>query len=549
MSKPITGKITTSTWKQKRKNGDIYVWERKTQYVPETRKTKELSRRLLGKIPAGSTTGEMVPTRPERKTTPRPIGISKLLSWIGKESGITEDLLASTDTKTAQKIETLVQFTLFNQHEWLSEIENWQIFYPTPYKETINAEVCTELFTQLSEEKDLEQKYFQARAKRFQINSPTVYEFCNDIGNNDNNETNTVFLTFWDIHNHLPFAFNRQPKKFSNPPNIGKAFKQMGLGGKYKADELVTDAPFFNDGNLPNMVRKNVKFLTNTNLDFPWVHKALEENREKIISNQCPWNKNFYGYSVPIDPELIFTNNGQTKSKKTNKPQQLFLHLFWDRESFEEEEQRFKDVLFEYEMMVKEAEYVELPEFMQREIEKYFNIYLLGDVDDEEAEAEFDVELKEDVYAKKIEDYGYFALISSSTDDCFAALEKFRFQYEFEDLIVDTSTWTSSDCSDLRGVTFCQFILIGYYCFLYQKIKNLKESLQKDIQNTQLNEKSRKEREDLFNWLNGEKLPKILEQIELTGLPFLKARNPIKTPSEKEIKRENLLFRLLGVPS
>lgn len=128
MSKPITGKITTSTWKQKRKNGDIYVWERKTQYVPETRKTKELSRRLLGKIPAGSTTGEMVPTRPERKTTPRPIGISKLLSWIGKESGITEDLLASTDTKTAQKIETLVQFTLFNQHEWLSEIENWQTF-------------------------------------------------------------------------------------------------------------------------------------------------------------------------------------------------------------------------------------------------------------------------------------------------------------------------------------------------------------------------------------------------------------------------------------
>ncbi len=30
MSKPITGKTTTSVWKQKRKNGDIYVWERQT---------------------------------------------------------------------------------------------------------------------------------------------------------------------------------------------------------------------------------------------------------------------------------------------------------------------------------------------------------------------------------------------------------------------------------------------------------------------------------------------------------------------------------------
>ena len=65
MSKPITGKTTTSVWKQKRKNGDIYVWERKTVYIPETRKTKELSRKLLGKIPVGSTNGEIVPTRPK----------------------------------------------------------------------------------------------------------------------------------------------------------------------------------------------------------------------------------------------------------------------------------------------------------------------------------------------------------------------------------------------------------------------------------------------------------------------------------------------------
>lgn len=67
MSKPITGKTTISVWKQKRKNGDIYVWERQTVYIPETRKTKELSRKLLGKIPAGSTDGEIVPTRPKRK--------------------------------------------------------------------------------------------------------------------------------------------------------------------------------------------------------------------------------------------------------------------------------------------------------------------------------------------------------------------------------------------------------------------------------------------------------------------------------------------------
>ena len=124
MSKPITGKTTTSVWKQKRKNGDIYVWERKTVYIPETRKTKELSRKLLGKIPAGSTDGEIVPTRPKRKktedaepqsSTRSRVGSTSLLRWVGEQSGITDDLLSCMDEGSAKKVDTIAQFWLANQ--------------------------------------------------------------------------------------------------------------------------------------------------------------------------------------------------------------------------------------------------------------------------------------------------------------------------------------------------------------------------------------------------------------------------------------------------
>lgn len=553
MSKPITGKITTSTWHQKRSNGDIYVWERQTQYVPETRKTKELSRRLLGKIPAGSTDGKMVPTRPKRKASPKPIGISKLLTWIGKESGITEDLLASTDSNTAQKIETLVHFWLFNMGERISEIENFQIFHPTPYKKTMDVEVCTDLFTQLGKEKELFHKYFQARAKRCDIHNPTVFEFCNNRENNDAEELKTVFLMFWDLHNRQPFAFTHQTKLFENPPVLENSFKQMSFLGNQKAEELVTDAPFFSDDVLSNLVRKHTKFLTKAYISLPWVHEVLQENREKIknATNRCPWDKNIYGYSVPIDAETVLKDSGKARDKKTSKPQRLYLHLFWDQERFAEEEQRLKNTLFEYEMIVKEKEFVEAPEFLQRAIEKYFDIYLLGDVDDEEAEAEFDVGLKEDVYAKTIEDYGYFALISSSTKDCFAALEKVRFKYEIEGLFMDTYCGHFEDIDDLRGLQFCQFVLVGYYCFIRQKIMNLKESLQKDLQNTELDKQCIEGKEDLLKWLNKDTLLNTLEQIELTQILFLNMGNPIKDPSERErnVKRENLFLRLLGVPS
>lgn len=124
MSKPITGKTTTSTWKQKRKNGDIYVWERQTVYIPETRKTKELSRKLCGKIPVGSTDGKIVPTRPKRKkaqdpqpqsTTRSRVGASLLLRWVGEKSRISEDLLSCMAEGSAKKVDAIAQFWLDNQ--------------------------------------------------------------------------------------------------------------------------------------------------------------------------------------------------------------------------------------------------------------------------------------------------------------------------------------------------------------------------------------------------------------------------------------------------
>ena len=140
MSKPITGKTTTSVWKQKRKNGDIYVWERQTIYIPETRKTKELSRKLLGKIPAGSTDGEIVPTRPKRKktedaepqsSTRSRVGSTSLLRWVGEQSGITDDLLSCMDEGSAKKVDTIAQFWLANQGDRLQRMQKWQFLHPS----------------------------------------------------------------------------------------------------------------------------------------------------------------------------------------------------------------------------------------------------------------------------------------------------------------------------------------------------------------------------------------------------------------------------------
>ena len=71
MGRPLTGQLHTGQRRETRANGDVYVYERVTAYDPKTQKTKTVSTRLLGKIPAGQT--EMIPTRPKKtKTSAKP---------------------------------------------------------------------------------------------------------------------------------------------------------------------------------------------------------------------------------------------------------------------------------------------------------------------------------------------------------------------------------------------------------------------------------------------------------------------------------------------
>ena len=53
MARKHSGEIVTRTIRQRQKNGDIYVIERKTQYDPEKKYNVVLSSKIVGKIPLG----------------------------------------------------------------------------------------------------------------------------------------------------------------------------------------------------------------------------------------------------------------------------------------------------------------------------------------------------------------------------------------------------------------------------------------------------------------------------------------------------------------
>ena len=109
MAKPITGKTHVGERREKRPNGDIYVYERITAYDEKTRRTCTVSQKLKGKIKSG--TQEIVSTRPKKRKGKRGLvdatrqhtGLTDILEWVGKVSGIDNDVLNFLRSKSISR--------------------------------------------------------------------------------------------------------------------------------------------------------------------------------------------------------------------------------------------------------------------------------------------------------------------------------------------------------------------------------------------------------------------------------------------------------------
>ncbi len=575
MSKPITGKTSTSIWKQKRENGDIYVWERKTIYLPETRKTKEISRKLLGKIPADSPDGEIVPTRPKRKKTDAAesasasrsrVGASVLLRWVGEQSGITEDLLGCMDKGSAQKVDTIAQFWLANQGDRLQRMQKWQFLHPTPYAGPISKDVYHDLFEHLGLSEDIVQNYFRARADRchkgdaIAFDSSTISSYSRHIKetrqgfNKAGDGLDTVkLITLFDLATNQPIAFAREPGNLADVSGIENALKQLSFLNISKA-QIVTDKGYYSQNNIGQMLRKHIKFLTAVSTDLTWVNRYLQENKSGLetASSLCPWDFNIHGITVAVDVEFTYQrqrNRGNAaKGDSVSETRHLYLHLYLNRQRVGEDEKRLATDLMTLKNDIEMGLWDDLSETAQRKADKYLKISRLG------RGGKLKVTINEDAYAQARRDYGYFALVSNKAGDCFEALRNYRLREKIEEAFKDTKNRLDGtrtrvwDGDTLKGRMFCQFVGLGYQCFLHTKIKELKEQLQSNPADKNLAQKEREQRADLLKWLDKQSMQSLIDWFDCIELTNLKSEGVSDIQRSGDTKRDRLFFRLLGIP-
>ena len=570
MPRKASGKPRVDIVNRPQKNGDIYVYEVTSKYNPAKRYNETLSSKLLGKIPKGET--EMVSTRPRRdpkrevtEALRLNVGVTDILSWIGKKSGIDKDIYDATDKGTAQKILSIAWFWTSNQDKAIRHIEEWQINHSVPYADGLSEDTCYLLMKQLGIDITISQKYFQNRAAHatskasVAVDTTTISsysEHLNDVRfgyNKDGNGLATVkLLTLFSLKDHQPIAFMRQPGNIPDVISVLNALKQLSVLGMNKP-LVVLDGGFFSDENIFTFMQKHTKFLMRGTLDGRWIRPELDSVMDtfETPSNVCPYDSNVYGTSRSItlqfDSGRKYTRNGISKGDIVSEEHRLYMHFYLNVDKARIDKAALlddiKSVKQQLEQGVDEAL---LTKSEQNIVDKYLVV--------NRTPKRFSVRMDDDAILKETRYYGYFMLLSNNKMATFEALreyrlrekteEGFRIDKQYNDAHVTRSKTTTS----LEGRFFCQFVAYGYEEFFQNEINRVKGSLA--IPNgdpAHDNSETFKKEKALLNWLNKMSVSKLFnwfDAVQETTVNTRIAKNRWRTET---IERDRLFLRKLGV--
>jgi len=95
---------------------------------------------------------------------------------------------------------------------------------------------------------------------------------------------------------------------------------------------------------------------------------------------------------------------------------------------------------------------------------------------------------------------------------------------------------------------FCQFVGLGYQCFLHTKIQELKEQLELSLRDSKLAKRDKEQNADLLKWLKKQLMQSLIDWFDCIEMTRLRNDDLTHTQRSRDTKRDRLFFTLLGIP-
>jgi hypothetical protein len=569
MSKRVTGKTHIGERRERRPNGDIYIYERVTAYNDKLQKSYTVSQKLKGKIKSG--TQEMIPTRPKKPKGEKSVvvgaqrlhtGLTDILEWVGKTSGIDEGVRSSFSEGDAAKILSIVRYWIGTGGNTLPRLESWQVMHPLPYREAITEDVYGDLFKAIGRNEDGIQRYFSSRAARLNkspvlaFDSTTISTYSENQSearrgfNKDGNGLNTIkLLTLYSVKDREPLAFAKQPGNVPDVISIENALTQLKCLNLEKP-LIVTDNGYYSQENMMETAWRNVKFLTLVDPHVIWVRETVDALRETLagMSSTCPFDPSVCGATTTRVREFSRvrqrSRNGRASGEKEIFSRRLYVYVFHSPDNGTKKELAFRKDLLEMKAQM-EGGVTEFTKSAQRKIDKYFTCSKIG------RGGQLKIGFNDNAIAEAKKYFGYFTLVSNQAMDTFTALENYRLREKIEELFADQKggldgarprTWYPDN---LRGRQFVQFVALGYHCFLTKKIKEVQAGLGKNISGKTKALVTLEKKLD--KWLNQRSLVQILDWFDCIETTSVQTAMGNYRWSTESVARDRLFLECLGV--
>lgn len=556
---------------QRQKNGDVYVLERTTKYDPVTKKTRTIAQRLIGKIPAGGT--EMVPTRPKRPAAKEPAkdvrsvrlhtGVTDILDFIGRDSGIDEDIRSAFPQKgVADKILSVARYWLATGGQTLPRMASWQAMHETPYAFTMSDDVIGDLFRGIGRDEEGVQRYFRARAGRLGRDAVIAYDSTTVSSysanqhearrgfNKDGDGLDTVkLLTLFAVREGEPIAFAKQPGNVPDVISISNALTQLESLGVPKP-LTVTDNGYYSESNMAEFASRNMKFLTLADTDVKWVREAIDELQDELdgADGVCPFDTDVCGASKTIERHVFTRPRRRARGDKAvgaleRFERRIYVHVFRSPDARSKRESAFNRRLYTVKVQLENGE--ELTESARRWADRYMSVSRQG------RGGRPKVSFKNEAIREARKYFGYFALVTNQAMGTFTALENYRLREKIEEHFgMDkryfdgrrTRLWHPDA---LRGRQLVQFVGLCYRSRLMRKIREIKNTLC-DKSETKTKEQEKLER-NLLGWIRSRSLTDIFDWFDCIETTTVRTEAGKFRWSTESVKRDQLFLEKLGL--
>ena len=579
MPRKASGAIKVGFVRERQKNGDIYIYERKTKYDPNKGYSVTISKTLTGKIVNG--TDKVVDTRPKRRkvdhvsmidkdaseVTKRHVGMLDIVSHVASKSGISAEInrASGNDKGIAQKIQTLVWYDFATDGETWPGLVPWTTKYAglLPYRESpISQDMYHDLFVYLGHNERIKQSIFKHRAETMgdgellALDSTTIYTESENlnVGRSAPHKDKLIknvykVVEIYSITSRQPVAYARIPGNISDGSTVENALKQLDLLECPKV-EVVADSGYSAESNMTTMIKNGYPFIMHVPADTRWIQPLIEGHRELLMNGgeiiHC--DPKFSGVTVMQMHDFAYKRQRASKKSGLEKGEteilskRVYVHIYYSSLKKADEDIKFRMQYDAVRSDILSGAYL-TPED-QKFADQYMDISYWGD-------RITGIEVNAKAYEKRCRYHGFVVLVAQKEKDTNAALEKYRAREYVEEDFKNSKSHTGGnhprvwDDDTLDGQMLVQFLAQSMHESFETMLRNLRDTLAiptGDIEHD--TSEKLKEEKRLKNWIRKTSMHNILSWFDAIEEMSVSGRKKWRT---EVTKRDRLFINKLGI--